>query len=130
MRPKPLRVLILPIVAGFIPLASSHKNLAADAGPPTAKSEKSRADSTKKPPVHLSPQATQGPKPAPITPPTPEEIDAAIHRGIKFLLADQRPDGSWGSPENTKGLNIYAPPPGAHDAFKAAVTSLVVMSLI
>ena len=44
--------------------------------------------------------------------------------------ADQRPDGSWGSPENTKGLNIYAPPPGAHDAFRAAVTSLVIMALI
>jgi hypothetical protein len=62
--------------------------------------------------------------------PTPEKIQGAIKRGVKFLLADQRPDGSWGSPEKTKGLNIYAPPPGAHDAFKAAVTSLVVMALI
>ena len=80
--------------------------------------------------LHLSKLATTGPKPAPITPPKPEEIDAAIHRGIKFLLADQRPDGSWGSPENTKGLNIYAPPPGAHDAFRTGVTSLAIMALI
>ena len=74
--------------------------------------------------------ATAGPKPAPITPPKPEEITAAIERGVKFLLADQRPDGSWGSPENTKSMNIYAPPPGAHDAFRTAVTSLVIMALI
>jgi hypothetical protein len=86
------------------------------------------ATQTKKP--QNSPLATQGPKPKPITPPKPEEITSAINRGIKFLLADQRPDGSWGSPERTKGLNIYAPPPGAHDAFHTAVTSLVIMALI
>ena len=80
--------------------------------------------------VKLSPLATTGPKPGPITPPTPAAIDAAIERGMKFLLDDQRPDGSWGSPEKTKGLNIYAPPPGAHDAFRTAVTSLAVMALI
>lgn len=78
----------------------------------------------------VSPLATTGPKPEKITPPKPEEVAAAIERGVKYLLADQRPDGSWGSPENTKGLNIYAPPPGAHDAFRTAVTSLVIMSLI
>jgi len=71
-----------------------------------------------------------GPKPAPITPPEPAKISEAIERGVKFLLADQRPDGSWGSAENTKGLNIYAPPPGAHNAFHAAVTSLAIMALI
>ena len=63
--------------------------------------------------IHLSKLATTGPKPAPITPPKPEEISTAIGRGVQFLLDDQRPDGSWGSPERTKGLNIYAPPPGA-----------------
>jgi hypothetical protein len=68
------------------------------------------------------PQAKQSPVPA--------TIAGSIERGVKFLLADQRPDGAWGSAEKTKGLNIYAPPPGAHDAFKAAVTSLVVMTLI
>src|SRR3954469_11335493 len=86
------------------------------------------ATQTKKP--HLSPLATQGPKPEPITPPKPEEIKSAINRGVKFLLADQRPDGSWGSPERSKGMNIYAPPPGAHDAFRTGTTSLVLMALI
>jgi squalene cyclase len=63
--------------------------------------------------ARISPLATTGPKPGKITPPSPEQIDAAIHRGIKFLLDDQRPDGSWGSAEKTKGLNIYAPGGGA-----------------
>jgi hypothetical protein len=80
--------------------------------------------------VKLSPLATTGPKPAPITPPEPAKIADAIDRGIQFLLEDQRPDGSWGSPEKTKGLNIYAPAPGSHDAFRVSVTSLVLMSLV
>jgi hypothetical protein len=80
--------------------------------------------------VHISPQATEGPKPKPITPPKPEEITAAIERGVKFLLADQRPNDCWGGPENSKSMNIYAPPPGAHDAFRTATTSLVIMALI
>src|SRR3954470_1162701 len=94
----------------------------------TDKRPSDTATSTKKP--HLSPLATQGPKPEPITPPKPEEIKSAINRGIKFLLAEQRPDGSWGSAEHSKSLNIYAPPPGAHDAFRTGTTSLVIMALI
>src|SRR2546430_5333981 len=74
------------------------------------------AATAKKP--RISPLATEGPKPEPVTPPKPEEIASAINRGVKFLLADQRKDGAWGGPERTKGLNIYAPPPGAHDAFR------------
>lgn len=75
------------------------------------------------------PLAEQGPKPKPITPPTREAIQAAITRGVDYLLDDQRPNGGWGSPENTKGLNIYAPVPGAHDGFKLAVAGLVVEAL-
>jgi hypothetical protein len=80
--------------------------------------------------LHLSKLATTGPKPAPITPPEPQSLVTAIQRGVEFLLDDQRPDGSWGSPENTKGLNIYAPVPGAHDAFRSGVTGLAVMALV
>jgi hypothetical protein len=87
----------------------------------------SAADTKPKP--HISRLATQGPKPKPITPPKPEAIKSAIDRGIKFLLTDQHPNGSWGGPENSKSFNIYAPPPGAHDAFRTAVTSLALMAL-
>ncbi len=62
--------------------------------------------------------------------PTDQEIDLAIERGIAFLLQSQNPDGSWGSATKTKGLNIYAPIPGSHHAFRAAVTSLCISALI
>lgn len=64
------------------------------------------------------------------TPPAATEIGTAISRGVDFLLASQNADGSWGSARNTKGLNIYAPVPGAHHAFRAAVTSMCVTALI
>ena len=56
-------------------------------------------------------------------------IDSAIKRGIEFLIEDQNPNGSWGSARQTKGLNIYAPVPGAHHAFRAAVTAMCVSAL-
>jgi hypothetical protein len=59
-----------------------------------------------------------------------EEVRASIQRGIEFLLADQNANGSWGSATKTKGLNIYAPVPGAHQAFRAAVTSLCISALL
>ena len=78
----------------------------------------------------LSALATSGPTPRPIRPPSLETIEASIARGVEFLLNDQNKNGSWGSATRTKGLNIYAPVPGAHHAFRAAVTSLVLMALI
>ena len=78
-----------------------------------------------------SPQwAVAGPKPQPIAPPTAEALNAAIERGVAFLLGVQNKDGSWGSAHQTKRLNIYAPVPGAHHGFRAAVTSLCVSALI
>lgn len=88
--------------------------------------EEPPADSNKPPADALLP--SERPEPAP--PRSREQIVAAIDRGIQFLLADQRPDGSWGSAEQTKDLNIYAPVPGAHQAFRAAVTALAVAALI
>ncbi len=74
------------------------------------------------PAVNLHPPQ---PKPMP-----PEELEASIRKGVAFLLHDQNKDGSWGSAERTKGLNIYAPVPGSHHAFRNAVTSLCVSALI
>jgi hypothetical protein len=70
------------------------------------------------------------PRPKPVPQPPPEDVAASIERGVAFLLADQNPDGSWGSAERTKGLNIYAPVPGAHHAFRVAVTAMCVATLI
>jgi hypothetical protein len=70
------------------------------------------------------------PEPNPVDPSAPDEIQAAIRAGIDFLLERQNKNGSWGSATNTKGLNIFAPIPGAHHAFRAAVTGLSVSALI
>ncbi len=56
-------------------------------------------------------------------------ITAAIERGVSFLLQDQNVDGSWGTPERTKNLNIIAGI-GSHHAFRTAVTALCVSALI
>src|SRR3954471_8057397 len=56
-------------------------------------------------------------------------IAAAIDRGVEFLLKDQNPDGSWGSAERTKALNIIAGI-GSHHAFRTATTALCVSALI
>jgi hypothetical protein len=81
-------------------------------------------------PVENSPLATEGPKPHPIAPRSQEDLRKAIVGGVEFLLADQRPDGRWGSAEDTKDLNIYAPVPGAHHGFRYAVTGLAVEALV
>lgn len=62
--------------------------------------------------------------------PSESEIRGAIDRGVKFLLEDQNSNGSWGSATRTKNLNIFAPIPGAHHAFRAATTSLCISALI
>jgi hypothetical protein len=72
----------------------------------------------------------EAPRLEPIDPIPPETIQASLERGIQFLLGSQNRDGSWGSPTKTKGLNIYAPVPGAHHAFRSATTSLCIAALI
>ncbi|TWU16604.1 hypothetical protein [Allorhodopirellula heiligendammensis] len=70
------------------------------------------------------------PTPPEVDEPTDEQIVDAMVRGIEFLVADQNANGSFGSATRTKGLNIYAPVPGAHHAFRTATTSLAIAALI
>ena len=42
----------------------------------------------------------------------------------------QNKNGSWGSAEINRPGDVYAPVPGAHQAFRAAVTSLCISALI
>jgi len=63
-------------------------------------------------------------------PPTAEQIEAAIGRGVQFLLDRQNPNGSWGGIGGNRPYEVYAPVPGAHHAFRAAVTALSVVALI
>lgn len=68
--------------------------------------------------------------PAQLVVPTSQRLEASIQRGLEFLLTDQNKDGSWGSAEKTKDLNIMAPVPGSHHAFRAAVTALCIEALL
>ena len=61
---------------------------------------------------------------------TSAAVAESITRGVDYLLAKQNPNGSWGGPHRTKGLNIYAPLPGAHDAFLAGASGLALSGLI
>lgn len=73
--------------------------------------------------------AITAPRLEPVPPPSDTELNAALDRGIAFLLEKQNKDGSWGSARRTKSLNIYAPVPGSHQAFRTAVTSLCLSAL-
>ena len=74
--------------------------------------------------------AAATPRVKPIPAADPEVLEASIKRGVDFLVGYQNPDGSWGNPTRTKGLNIYAPVPGAHHAFRTATTAMCIMALI
>lgn len=58
------------------------------------------------------------------------ELEASIRRGVDYLLAKQNKDGSWGSPTRTKGLNIYAPVPDSHLAFRSGASMLALAGLL
>ena len=75
-------------------------------------------------------RADQPAEPVAAPPRDPAAVEAAIERGVHYLLATQNEDGSWGSPNETTGIDIYAPVPAAHSAFHAAVTSLCISALI
>jgi hypothetical protein len=76
------------------------------------------------------PLAETGPEPHRVAPVSPRELAGAIERGIEFLAKSQNKDGSWGGPTQTKDLNIYAPTPGAHHAFRAGTTALCISALV
>lgn len=75
-------------------------------------------------------QTNGAPPASPPSPPSSEKLELAIQRGVDFLLRVQNKDGSWGDAHNTKDLNIFAPVPGAHHAFRSGTTGLCVAGLI
>jgi hypothetical protein len=59
-----------------------------------------------------------------------DDLETSIARGVDFLVTHQNKTGSWGSARRTKELNIYAPEPDSHEAFRAAVTAMCIEALI
>ena len=100
-----------------------------------AKTEAPAAESTE--PVQSAPDLAKKDEdplfyvaePHPIDPVKLEDLDAAVLRGVQFILKNQNKDGSWGLPRNTKRLNIYAPGT-AHAGYRAGTTALVLESLL
>jgi|TARA_B110000037_G_scaffold223066_1_gene301706 hypothetical protein len=66
-------------------------------------------------------------KPVPVS---QDDIAQSITRGVDFLVTDQNKNGSWGSATRTKDINIYAPLPGAHHAYRAGASGLALSGLI
>jgi hypothetical protein len=64
------------------------------------------------------------PKPVPAA-----DLEAALGRGVKYLLEHQNQDGSWGSPALKGGVPIIAGI-GSHHAYQVAVTAMCVSALI
>ena len=105
---------VKPQAAGF-PQASGAGAAKGTAGKAT------QTDTPTRTKLNLHPE-----QPAPVD---DGEITASIARGVAFLLKDQNADGSWGSAQKTKNLNILAGI-GSHHAFRTAVTALSVSALI
>jgi hypothetical protein len=76
-----------------------------------------------------------GPATAPTTAPSTRPVTyarppaRAIAEGVAFLVADQNPDGSWGTGTVSHGNEIMVSVPGSHQAFRSATTALCVMAL-
>ncbi len=76
------------------------------------------------------PPGETAPKPEAVKQPSPQSLDESIRRGLEFLYADQNKNGSWGTHElNKAGVMLYAPIPGAHHAFQAAVTAMCISAI-
>jgi hypothetical protein len=74
--------------------------------------------------------AETGPRPQRVPTPDPRAIDAAVRRGVAFMVGNQNRDGSWGTPALRGGIEIWTPVPAGFDAFQGATTALAVSALI
>jgi hypothetical protein len=113
------RLLLLFLFLLGQPLLGSPRGRAAEADGPIAPLDSYRP-----------PQDIEIPRPAPVVHPGAERLEASIQHGVDYLCNKQNKNGSWGSPRRTKALDIYAPVPGAHHGFRAAVTCMAVTALI
>ena len=69
-------------------------------------------------------------RPVPDAPQVRTRMQAARARGLAWALANQRPDGSFGTFESPRAREVYLDTQSSHRAFHTATTALVCWSLI
>jgi len=76
-------------------------------------------------------EATAVPAAAAKPEPTPEEreLRGTANEAVAWLVANQNPDGSFGSHLSPRPIEVLADVPGSHEAFQVATTALVVDAL-
>jgi hypothetical protein len=84
-------------------------------------------------PVDAGPAGSGGPaaqavQEKPLGHPSPG-LHQVASEGVKWLLDHQNPDGSWGSHESPRPIEVLADVPGSHAAFRVATTALCVIAL-
>jgi hypothetical protein len=78
------------------------------------------------PPVACASTATAEPEaPLPLT----VRVEQAVDGAVEWLLANQEPDGAWGSHHSSRPIEVLCTPPGSHQTFRVATTALCVMAL-
>lgn len=114
----------------LVAMAMASALLAADRVEAPARDGESPAASARQPILDAPMDFSSAPVLPPVDAPTTEAIEKAIDCGVAYLIASQNPDGSWGSPDESRPEQVFAPIPGSHHAFKAATTSLCVSALL
>jgi len=89
----------------------------------------SREGAPPKPSAPAVPPAAKAVRPAPE--PTPEEraLQQTTQAAVDWLVTNQNPEGSWGSHESPRPIEVLADVPGSHQAFQVATTALAALAL-
>ncbi len=77
----------------------------------------------------LAPQDAAPRREAADNPCTQVGREEALRTATAWLIANQNPDGSWGSHHSPRPIEVLADVPGSHDAFRVATTGLCAMAL-
>jgi hypothetical protein len=62
-------------------------------------------------------------------PRAPVDVGRVVDEAVAWMVAHQNADGSWGSHESPRPIEVLASVPGSHEAFRVATTALGVMAL-